>query len=155
MAVHRFLGLSFYTTWSLITLRSQAFERCEIPSHEGLNLLFESLTSSYTLHILRELPRTDPELWAKISGDEDDTDLGVELEQDLLDGAAAIAEVAVSSGLQDDDSDGDDDLDDTFITPTELMASILRYGESVEAPRAGLANQLDPGHVHVPGAEDY
>lgn len=110
------------------------------------------------MRILRELPRSDPELWAKISGEEDDADLGVELDDsDLMDEATSGEVSGINSAMQDCDAQDSDEneTDDTFITPAELMASILGNREFSDVPQIGLADQFDPGDMDIPQAEEY
>lgn len=118
---------------------------------DGFNLLFESLTSPATLPILRELPRTDPELWGKISG----------LDGPMNDGASNGS----AEGDKDKESDDEggkggkggegafgpdnDDNDNTLIEPAVLMAHMLWIPvPSDQTP--GDADGLAPKGIVIP-----
>lgn len=99
----------------------------------GFNLSFESLTSPAALKVVRELPRVDPDLWAKIStdytrggGDESDDDLA-----DMPDlGKESDFSDTKPVPVTDDESvivyDNDVDIvDESVMKPADLMARIV------------------------------
>ncbi|KAI0070338.1 hypothetical protein K474DRAFT_1608898 [Panus rudis PR-1116 ss-1] len=110
-------------------LIKKAFERCVVRG--GFNLSFESIKSRAANEIIRDLPRTDPTLWNKVSADY------------APDGPIVYDENA--------------DLgNDTALEPADLMLSILSppqrdLGTDVSAP--GAADELEPGEMVVPEAD--
>lgn len=127
----------------------QAFERCEVRG--GFNLSFESLTSAAALRVLRELPRSDPELWVKISGDDVASDGGAEDEDDE-DGGEEDDSMGDDEGREDREpvfGDEDGDEDDTSIEPAALMARMLRIPVVFDQV-PGEADGLEPDGVIIP-----
>ncbi|TFY75668.1 hypothetical protein EWM64_g8344, partial [Hericium alpestre] len=124
----------------------KAFEHCIV--RDGFNLSFESLISPAALKVLRELPCTDKELWAKISG----------MSSDELDNDGDMPESGINLSKDDNEcpfseEDLDDGSDDSALEPSVLMAQMLSV--AVDADQVpGLADELEPGEVAVPNPED-
>ncbi|VDC03285.1 unnamed protein product [Peniophora sp. CBMAI 1063] len=138
----------FVRAWQEINqpeLVRKAFQRCVVRG--GFNLSFESITSSAALKLVRKLPRTDPETWAKVIAD-----YGVE-DAAGNDGGESECELDFSEsweradgGEEDDegvDSDGSSDFgDDTALGPVDLMR-VLVGDASRTTTRLGDAERLD------------
>ncbi|VDC04887.1 unnamed protein product [Peniophora sp. CBMAI 1063] len=131
----------FLKVWQDISVPSlvkKAFEKCTVPD-TPFNLSFESITSSAALKFLRELPCTDPELYAQVADkhargagemiidDEDDlasseSDLEEACPFEFDDLAADSESEADAVPAYDEDAEFDDD---TALEPADLMATIL------------------------------
>lgn len=109
--------------------------------------------------MLRELPRTDPALWERISRPPS-TDLD-ESDSDSDDDASSQTgdDDDGSSGLEDDPFRDDDEFDDdSWMEPAQLMAQILDTeieSPSVASAYPGAADdvEVDLEAVHVPESE--
>lgn len=108
--------------------------------------------------MLRELPRTDPALWERISRppstDLDESDS----EDDETDGAGSqLEDDDDHAGLEDDPFRDDDDFDDdSWMEPAQLMAQILHTeiesssATGASCPGAADDVEVDLEAVHVP-----
>ncbi|TFY82142.1 hypothetical protein EWM64_g1870 [Hericium alpestre] len=135
----------FVKAWkeiSQVDLVKKSFEHCAVRG--GFNLSFESLTSSAALKVLRELPQTDPVLWAKISSES----------VSESDNAEAVPNMELAEDEDPFADDADDDGDETALEPSVFMAQILSEPVSADC-LPGAADTLDLEEVQIPDAEEF
>ncbi|VDB96549.1 unnamed protein product [Peniophora sp. CBMAI 1063] len=161
-------AVSWFTdAWHSInqpSLVKNAFEKCAVRG--GFNLSFESLTSPAALKAVRDLPRSDPALWAKISADYarstgEDSDDELSGMPDLVE-ESELSDASVSDGENESTVVYDDQVDlgdDSGMEPADLMAHIFAPREQSDTTPAvgqGLADGLvsDSEHPVVQSDEE-
>ncbi|EIW84468.1 hypothetical protein CONPUDRAFT_151487, partial [Coniophora puteana RWD-64-598 SS2] len=123
-----------------------AFSRCTVRG--GFSLSFDSLTSPSALRILREIPRSDPTLWDRISPSIPDApDVPTVTPADHQD------PIELDTPFSGEDFD-----DDTWQQPNDLMARILNPVDANETTISGPGMvdnvNVDLATVQVPSSDE-